>query len=105
MIPGNDDAIRAIRLVTSKMADACIEGKDRYNERQQAKADKGEVETELESAAAELKPGERKVISDGTDGPVVEIIRKGTAPAENIEPTEEAVPTEAASSEAESTGE
>ena len=24
-----------------------------------------------------LKPGERKVISDGTDGPVVEIIRKG----------------------------
>ncbi len=100
VIPGNDDAIRAIRLVTSKMADACIEGKDRYNERQQAKADKGEEETELETAAAELKPGERKVISDGTDGPVVEIIRKGTAPAENIEPTEEAAPTEAAPTEA-----
>jgi small subunit ribosomal protein S2 len=49
VIPGNDDAIRAIRLVTSKMADACIEGRDRYNERQQAKADKGEEETELES--------------------------------------------------------
>jgi small subunit ribosomal protein S2 len=29
VIPGNDDAIRAIRLVTSKMADACIEGTDR----------------------------------------------------------------------------
>lgn len=26
LIPGNDDAIRAIRLFTSKMADACIEG-------------------------------------------------------------------------------
>jgi small subunit ribosomal protein S2 len=25
-IPGNDDAIRAVRLVTSKMADACLEG-------------------------------------------------------------------------------
>jgi small subunit ribosomal protein S2 len=33
----------------------------------------------METAAADLKPGERKVISDGTDGPVVEIIRKGTA--------------------------
>ena len=29
-IPGNDDAIRAIQLFTSKMADACIEGKARY---------------------------------------------------------------------------
>ena len=26
VIPGNDDAIRAIRLVCSRMADACIEG-------------------------------------------------------------------------------
>jgi small subunit ribosomal protein S2 len=104
VIPGNDDAIRAIRLVTSKMADACIEGTDRYKERQQAEADKGEDETELESAAADLKPGERKVISDGTDGPVVEIIRKGTADGENIEPTIE--PTEEpASPEAEPTGE
>jgi len=28
------------------------------------------------AVSAELKPGERKVISDGTDGPVVEIIKK-----------------------------
>ncbi len=27
IIPGNDDAIRAIRLVSSKIADACLEGK------------------------------------------------------------------------------
>ena len=99
-IPGNDDAIRAIRLITSKMADACIEGKARFKERQQAEADKGEEETELESAAAELKPGERKVISDGTDGPVVEIIRKGTVADEANEPTDAA-----ATSEAEPTGE
>ncbi|MCA1960797.1 MAG: 30S ribosomal protein S2 [Desulfomonile sp.] len=30
VIPGNDDAIRAIRLFTSKMADACIEGRELY---------------------------------------------------------------------------
>ena len=28
VIPGNDDAIRAIRLFTSRVADACIEGRD-----------------------------------------------------------------------------
>jgi small subunit ribosomal protein S2 len=32
--------------------------------------------TEIETASAELKPGERKVISDGTKGPVVEIIKR-----------------------------
>lgn len=79
IIPGNDDAIRAIRLITSRIADACIEGKERLEERKQAEADK-EVEdvSEVAAVSAELKPGERKVISDGTDGPVVEIIKKTT---------------------------
>ena len=31
-IPGNDDAIRAIKLVTGKIADACIEGRSRKRE-------------------------------------------------------------------------
>jgi small subunit ribosomal protein S2 len=30
VIPGNDDAIRSIRLFTSKIADACVEGSARY---------------------------------------------------------------------------
>ena len=29
VIPSNDDAIRAVRIITSKMADACIEGAQR----------------------------------------------------------------------------
>ncbi len=32
-IPGNDDAIRAVKLFTSKIADACIEGKHIYETR------------------------------------------------------------------------
>jgi small subunit ribosomal protein S2 len=77
IIPGNDDAIRAIRLVTSRIADACIEGKERLEEKKQAEADKDvEDVSVVEAVSAELKPGERKVISDGTDGPVVEIIKK-----------------------------
>ena len=35
-----------------------------------------EAEPEVEAVGAELKPGERRVISDGTDGPIVEIIRR-----------------------------
>jgi len=81
IIPGNDDAIRAIRLLTSRVADACIEGKAHLEEKLQAEADKEEEETsEISTAAVELQPGERRVISDGTDGPVVEIIRKTESP-------------------------
>jgi small subunit ribosomal protein S2 len=77
IIPGNDDAIRAIRLITSRMADACIEGSQRFAEKQQAEADKDvEEETEVAVVSAELASGERKVISDGSDGPVVEIIKR-----------------------------
>jgi len=91
IIPGNDDAIRAIRLLTSRVADACVAGKARYEEKMQAEADKDvEEESEIATASAELKPGERKVISDGTEGPVVEIIRKTatdeTAVEEEVEP-------------------
>lgn len=77
IIPGNDDAIRAIRLLSSRVADACAEGRQRLEEQQQAEADK-EIEeiSEVAVASAEMKPGERKVISDGTEGPVVEIIKR-----------------------------
>jgi len=90
IIPGNDDAIRAIRLITSRIADACIEGKERLVEKQQAETDK-EVEevSEVAAASAELKPGERKVISDGTEGPVVEIIKKTTSATESTEASED----------------
>jgi small subunit ribosomal protein S2 len=86
IIPGNDDAIRAIRLITSRIADACLEGRARLEEKIQAQADKEtEEESEIKAAAAELEQGERKVISDGTDGPVVEIIRRSTTEAPNID--------------------
>ncbi len=79
IVPGNDDAIRAIRLLTSRVADACIAGREKYEEKIQAEEDKqGEEESEITVVSSELKPGERKVISDGTEGPVVEIIKRGT---------------------------
>ncbi len=77
LIPGNDDAIRSIRLVASRIADACIEGKKKLEEKRQAEADKAvDEKSEIEVASEGMKPGERKVISDGTKGPVVEIIKR-----------------------------
>lgn len=104
IIPGNDDAIRAIRLISSRIADACIEGQQRFKERKQAEADKDvEEPSEIESAAAGLKPGERKVISDGSAGPIVEIIRK-TGEEEGAQAPEETAG-EASDAPTEQTGE
>ncbi len=91
-IPGNDDAIRAIRLLTSRVAEACAEGKEQLKEREQAEADKDleEEESEITSASADLKPGERKIISDGSDGPVVEIIKRSTSEESETEENTEA---------------
>lgn len=106
IIPGNDDAIRAIRLITSRIADACIEGKKKYEERIQAEADKKvEEEDELETAAADLKPGERKIISDGTDGPIVEIIRKTGKDSTSSDDETEVETKKEETAEAEDTGE
>ena len=111
IIPGNDDAIRAIRLLTSRVADACIEGKARYEERRQAEADKAEAEEVEETAVLgeDMQPGERKVISDGTEGPVVEIIKRSSEPTEeNTEIAQPAADTSAdntAQDDAEKTGE
>lgn len=41
IVPGNDDAIRAIQLFVSATADACLEGKQLYEEGLQAATDKG----------------------------------------------------------------
>ena len=100
IIPGNDEAIRANRLMTARMADACIEGSQRFAEKQQAESDK-EVEEESEVAAvsAELAEGERKVISDGTDGPVVEIIKRSATEPAGSAAVDAATPENAAATE------
>lgn len=62
IIPGNDDAIRAIKLLTSKIADACVEGRALWEEKLQAETDKTieeeMVEAAEEAAGAEVTEGE-----------------------------------------------
>ena len=60
-IPGNDDAIRAIRLFCAAIADAVIEGRELYEERQRghgAEEDEGEVAEPHVDIAAEPMGGE-----------------------------------------------
>ncbi|MFS8524510.1 MAG: 30S ribosomal protein S2 [Limnochordales bacterium] len=48
VIPGNDDAIRAVRLLTSKIADAVIEGREGREEAEAPAADEAEQGEEAE---------------------------------------------------------
>ncbi|MFH2093089.1 MAG: 30S ribosomal protein S2 [Pseudomonadota bacterium] len=87
VIPGNDDAIRSIRLFASSIADACIEGHKIYAEKQRAQTDKSEIE---DAAAPVINPDDKiaiEMISDGSDGPVVEKIKRKTAAPVEVEET------------------
>ena len=57
IIPGNDDAIRSIKLIASKMADAILEGKElRQNKATSGKIEKIEAkDAGVEAAAEEVK--------------------------------------------------
>ncbi len=54
IIPGNDDAIRAIKLLTSRIADAVLEGLEIYREKLAAETDK-EAEEGVEELSEEEK--------------------------------------------------
>ena len=58
-IPGNDDAIRAIRLFCTAIADAVIEGRELYEERQRGQGveeEEGGEATESAERGAEAEP-------------------------------------------------
>jgi small subunit ribosomal protein S2 len=64
VIPGNDDALRAIKLFTSKVADAIIAGSRIAKERAVASRNRDEDDS---------RKGETIRVSSGGDGPQVEI--------------------------------
>jgi len=72
LIPGNDDAIRSIRLLTSIIADACIEG---HNEREAKLRAEEELETK-EVSVERIKEEEVKPTEEEEEGPVVVISKK-----------------------------
>ncbi len=53
IIPGNDDAIRAIKLFAAKISDAVLDGKRKFEEKIQAESDKREAPEMKEAEAGE----------------------------------------------------
>jgi small subunit ribosomal protein S2 len=93
VIPGNDDAIRSIRLFCSKIADAAIEGKARYQAhgggQQDAQTAEGEAGEDRDSASERRGKrgggrgggrggprGDRPRVTSREGGPEVEVVRK-----------------------------
>lgn len=79
IIPGNDDAIRSIRLICSKIADACIAGHNLAEERLRAEAEMKKEEAEKPEVTA-AQPSDEK-----GEGPEVIIVNKKE---DNIETSE-----------------
>jgi small subunit ribosomal protein S2 len=94
VIPGNDDAIRAIRLFSSKMADACLEGRAIYEESLREEA------SEETDAAPEQETGEEQTPTEAPAEPVEAQAppepAKAEAPAEPAAPAVAEEKTEAA---------
>jgi small subunit ribosomal protein S2 len=105
VIPGNDDAIRSIRLFTGKVAEACIEGKARYGAWVAEHGGRDERrEAEDRDAASERGQKDRRDRRDRRGPPRerrepredraaasanVEVVRKGEVTPATPEPTKE----------------
>jgi small subunit ribosomal protein S2 len=65
VIPGNDDALRAIRLFASKIADSCIEGTQFMKDTQAADLAAGVGAVQQAEAAAVEPPVEAGALAEG----------------------------------------
>lgn len=79
VIPGNDDAIRAIRLFSSKVADAVEQGNALYVEKLQSEAKEAEAAAERAPDQAEVA---KETIGSGLEGEIEIIVKENEAKEE-----------------------
>ncbi len=72
IIPGNDDAIRAIRLFATRMGEACVEGGQKRKDAKQTESE-GKDEPVVEAASAP--------VAETVPAPAVEAAAEGEQPA------------------------
>ena len=82
VIPGNDDALRAIRLFASKIADSVVEGSQAATDKQMADVAAGvQYSQDAEAAAASPEDGEMPVApeesTEAEDVSMEEVLGKG----------------------------
>jgi small subunit ribosomal protein S2 len=79
VIPGNDDAIRAVKLFSNSVASACLEGKAVHEEKLQAATDKAE-EAKAESArVAEAAKAAKIAAAKAVEAETARKLKEGTA--------------------------
>jgi small subunit ribosomal protein S2 len=89
VIPGNDDALRAIRLFASKIADSVVEGSQAATDKQEADIASGVQYSEAaEAAAASPENADGEVVpapagDDSDDVSMEEVLGRGGRRAEN----------------------
>ncbi len=88
IIPGNDDAIRAIRLFAARIADACIEGRAMYEA--SLKEDAGEAPITVETKPEEYPAAEEEATEE-TAG-AEESVKEETSEREKEEKAESEEP-------------
>ncbi len=94
VIPSNDDAIRAIKLMVATIADAVVEGKNMRKE-------EDAIEEEQMAAAAELDtPAERRVVVEEGESELTDEELLGESTLAKIQRREEAAAAAAAAAEA-----
>lgn len=84
-IPGNDDAIRAIRLITGEMASAVLEGKRAFEEN--IRTAKTKTTTSEMSSQFDALPSEKELAAEVPEGVEIAVRRK---PREKVEVAEKA---------------
>lgn len=72
IIPGNDDAIRAIRLFANRMADACVDGAQQRKEAKQTEAEGKEEPVTEETALVETPEAEPTVAAEEAAEPAAQ---------------------------------
>jgi small subunit ribosomal protein S2 len=93
VIPSNDDAIRAIKLLVAKIADAVLEGKA------MRKDEEAEAEAQVQAAAAEGQPAEAPVRGTELEDEIEDDVLLGEATLAKLTPAPK--PAEAAVAEPE----
>lgn len=85
VIPGNDDAIRSIRVFVQKAADACQEGNAIWEKKAQEQKTKAQAKKESEPT-----PGTPRTSADKEGGPKVEIVHAPGGEEKSVTPPPQA---------------